>query len=175
MSEPYLGQIYLVGYNFAQRGFNLCAGQLIAISQFSALFSLLGTTFGGDGRTTFGLPDLRGRTAVGMGTGPGLTTRVWGERGGAEETQILAANMPAHSHTATMHAETGPATQTSGAGNMLGLASIYATPGAAPNQPMSNEAVTVSNTGGNIPINNMQPFLTLNYEIAMFGVFPSRS
>ncbi|WP_103763052.1 phage tail protein [Roseovarius confluentis] len=175
MSEPFLGQIYLVGYNFAQRGFSFCAGQIIAISQNTALFSLLGNTFGGDGRTTFGLPDLRGRTAIGIGHGPGLPDYRWGEKAGNYQTTLNITNMPSHNHTATLHAETGPATQTSGSGNLLGVSQIYAPPGAAPNQPMASEAVTVANAGGNQPFNHMPPFLALNYEIAMMGIFPSRS
>jgi microcystin-dependent protein len=98
MSEPYIGEIKIVGFNFAPRGFSTCSGQLLAISSNTALFSLLGTTFGGDGRTTFGLPDFRGRTAIGVGTGPGLTPASWGQRLGTEYTYIQVSNMPAHSH-----------------------------------------------------------------------------
>ncbi|MCA0850439.1 phage tail protein [Salipiger thiooxidans] len=175
MSEPFLGQIYLVGYNFAQRGFSLCQGQLLAISQFSALFSLLGTNFGGDGRTTFGLPNLAGRTAIGQGTGPGLTPRTIGQSGGAETASISEVNMPSHTHTATLNAETGAASESNPTGNLLGLAQIYAAPGAAPNRAMSTEAVVVNPAGGQQPFNTISPFLVLNYEIALQGIFPSRS
>ena len=166
MSEPFLGQIYLVGYNFAQRGFSLCQGQLLAISQFSALFSLLGTNFGGDGRTTFGLPNLAGRTAIGQGTGPGLTPRTIGQSGGAETASISEVNMPSHTHTATLNAETGAASESNPTGNL---------PGAAPNRAMSTEAVVVNPAGGQQPFNTISPFLVLNYEIALQGIFPSRS
>ena len=97
-AEPFIGEISMFGGNFAPRGWALCDGQLLPVSQYSALFSLLGTTYGGDGRTTFALPDLRGRTPKGVGNGPGLQSVIWGERGGKEQTLITAANMPSHSH-----------------------------------------------------------------------------
>jgi len=175
MSEPYLGQIYLVGYNFAQRGFALCAGQLLPISQNSALFSLLGTFYGGDGVSTFGLPDLRGRTAIGMGHGPGLSNRTIGQQGGSETNTLTVAEMPSHNHTATLMGEPTTATASNPTNAMLANADIYAPQGAASDRPMASEAISVSNTGGNLPVNNMQPFLVLNYEIALQGVYPSRS
>ena len=98
MSEPFLGEIRLFGFNFAPRGWSFCTGQLLPISQNSAVFSLLGTTFGGDGRTTFGVPDLRGRVAIGVGQGPGLSDRRWGQRGGAETTTLNVNQMPNHRH-----------------------------------------------------------------------------
>ena len=164
-----------VGYNCAQRGFALCAGQLLPISQNTALFSLLGTTYGGDGVSTFGLPDLRGRTAIGMGHGPGLSNRTIGQRGGSETNTLTVAEMPAHNHTATLHGETAAASASIPTNQMLGIASIYAPQGAGPDQAMAAESISVSNTGGNLPVNNMQPFLTLNYEIALQGLYPSRS
>lgn len=112
MSEPFLGEIRMVGFNFAPRGWLLCQGQLMSISQNSALFSLLGTTFGGDGVTTFGLPDYRGRGPVGMGNGPGLTPIVQGEISGSENVTILQTQMPPHTHTAQF---TGQASPLSGA------------------------------------------------------------
>ena len=99
MSEPFLGQIQMFGFNFAPRGWSTCNGQILPIAQNTALFALLGTTFGGDGRTTFSLPDLRGRDAVHVGTGPGLPTVRWGQRGGTHTYNIAIANLPAHNHT----------------------------------------------------------------------------
>src|SRR5688572_6320685 len=98
MSEPFLGEIRMVGFNFAPQGWAFCQGQLMSIAQNSALFSLLGTTFGGDGQTTFALPDYRGRSSVGMGSGPGLTNIVQGEKSGTENVTILSTQMPVHTH-----------------------------------------------------------------------------
>ena len=104
MSEPFIGQVMLVGFNFPPRGWSFCEGQLLPISQNTALFSLLGTTYGGDGRTSFGLPDLRGRAPFGPGTRPGLSPVGWGERGGAETRTLVAANLPPHAANAGFHA-----------------------------------------------------------------------
>lgn len=175
MAEPFIGQIYLAGYNFAQRGFAFCDGQLLPISSNTALFSLLGTMYGGDGRTTFGLPDLRGRTAIGRGSGPGLTSRSMGERGGAEFHTMVTPEMPSHSHSPALHAELNPPTQSNPSGNMLSLTNIYAEVDANADVPMSANAVKSNNVGGNLSFNIMQPFLVLNYEIALFGIFPSRN
>ncbi|WP_420394909.1 phage tail protein [Nioella sp.] len=175
MAEPYLGQIYLVGYNFAQRGFAFCDGQLLPISSNSALFSLLGTMYGGDGRTTFGLPDLRGRVAIGRGDGPGLTPRVMGQRGGEERNTLTINQMPSHTHTGAIHGESAPATQGSPGGNMLGLGNFYASVGAGPDLQMASESITIANNGGGQSFNIMPPYLVLNYEIALQGLFPSRS
>ena len=101
MSEPFIGQIMMVGFNFPPRGWAQCNGQLLPISSHTALFSLLGTTFGGDGRTSFGLPDLRGRIAKHIGQGPGLANVTWGQRGGRENVTLTIANMPSHTHTVT--------------------------------------------------------------------------
>ncbi len=176
MSDPFLGQIYLVGYNFAQRGFALAQGQLPAISQNQALFSLYGTNYGGDGRTTFGLPDLRGRCAVGMGNGPGLSPRLIGQKGGAETTTQTVANMPSHNHliqgTNQIGNLTGPGTdylaKTEG---LDGQPRLYHD--GPPNQQMGPDAIT--HAGGGQPMNNMQPFLVLNYEVALQGIYPSRN
>jgi microcystin-dependent protein len=101
--EPFLGEIMMVGFGFAPRGWAMCDGQILPISQYQALYSLMGTTFGGDGRTTFALPDLRGRTTIHPGTGPGLSTRTWGERGGSEMNIMTVGQMPAHNHNITYH------------------------------------------------------------------------
>ncbi len=176
MSTPFIGQIYLVGYNFAQRGFALAQGQLLSISQNQALFSLYGTFYGGDGRTTFALPDLRGRCALGMGSGPGLTPRQIGQKGGTETNTATIANMPSHNHmiqgTNQIGNLTGPGTdylaKTEG---LAGQPRLYHD--GPPNQQMGPDAIT--HTGGGQPMNNMQPFLVLNYEVALQGVYPSRN
>ncbi len=175
MSEAYLGQIILVGYNFATRGFALCQGQLQAIAQNSALFSLLGTTYGGDGRTTFALPNLAGRVAIGEGTGAGLSPRQLGQTGGGETTTLSVANMPSHTHAAALSGEGTGATSTDPTGRLLAQAEIYADPGRAQNAAMSGEAIAVGNAGGGQSFDNMQPYLVLNYQISLFGIFPSRS
>lgn len=175
MSEPFLGEVKLVGWNFAARGYALCDGQLLPISQNTALFSLLGTIYGGDGRTTFALPDLRGRVAMHFGRGPGLSDRRIGAKGGRENYVLTAAQMPSHTHTAILHAELGAPNQANPQGNMLGLSNIYATPNAAQNRAMGSESIVVNSTGGNQPNDNMQPFLVMNYQIALLGLFPSRN
>ncbi|KAA0016828.1 phage tail protein [Salinicola corii] len=174
MSEPFLGQICLVGYPFAQRGFALCQGQLMPIAQNSALFSLLGTIYGGDGRTTFALPDLSGRMAIGQGEGGNRSRREIGSSGGSETTTLSASNLPPHNHTATLNAETGSATVKTPSGMLLGLAQIYTQPSVSPNRQMSSEAITINETGDGEAFNSMPPYLVLNYEIALQGIFPSR-
>ena len=172
MSEPFLGQIYLVGYSFAQRGFSLCQGQLLPISSNTALFSLLGTIYGGDGRTTFGLPDLQGRCALGQGTGPGLSPRRIGEKSGTETNTQTVAQMPSHNHGVQ---------GTNAIGDLSGPGTDFLAKNATtqlyhngPGNVMMDPAM-ITNTGGGQSMNNMQPFLVLNYEIALVGLFPSRN
>ena len=174
MSDPYIGQIYLVGYDFAQRGFALCQGQLQSIAQNTALFSLIGTHYGGDGVNSFALPDLQGRVPIGQGHGPGLSNRRIGEKNGSETNTLMTPQLPSHTHTATLFAENASAAATTPGGNLLADANIYAAPGRGANQAMSTESITVMPTGGNTPVNNMPPFLVMNYEIALTGIYPSR-
>jgi microcystin-dependent protein len=167
--DPFLGQILLFAGNFAPRGWALCEGQLLAINANQALFSILGTTYGGDGRTSFGLPDLRGRSPVSEGTGPGLTSRRLGEKGGTESNVISVAQMPAHTHQVAMPVNTG---ETGEAAGVLGNGPIYAeeaTSGA--NYP----GATSIHAGGGLSVNNIQPYLALNYIVALVGTFPSRN
>lgn len=171
--EPFIGQVCSFGFNFAPRGWAQCNGQLLAISQYSALFSLLGTSYGGDGRTTFGLPDLRGRVAINQGQGPGLSDYKIGQMAGKEGVTLTQNEMPSHSHPGQLHASSTGANQEEPQNHLLGESAIY-TDGAA-NQVMNSGAVTIGLTGGNQPHDNLQPYLTINYCIALEGVFPQRS
>jgi len=169
--EPFLGQIVLVPYNFAPVGWLKCEGQILPINQNMALFSLLGTTYGGNGTTTFALPDLRGRVPMSEGTGPGLTTRTLGEMGGSETNTLTISQMPAHNHT--VNAVSSEGNQNVPTGNLpadtKGLDKEYSSTGA--NTTMSPQMIGV--TGGNQPVNNVQPYLTMTYIIATQGIFPS--
>lgn len=172
MSDPFLGTIRLVGFNFAPYGWALCQGQAMQIAQNTALFSLLGTYFGGDGVQTFNLPDLRGRVAVGQGQGPGLANYDQGQAGGAETVALTTAQAPTHNHT--MMAAANVTTPNPGPGMALG------TPAAAvrvygANAPTQLAARSIGNFGSGNPHENRQPYLGLNYIIALTGIFPSRS
>jgi len=172
--EPFIGQIQAFGFNFAPRGWALCNGQLLPINQYQALFSLLGTTYGGDGRTSFGLPDLRGRVPIHSGNGPGLTPKRLGEKGGAETTTLTTNQIPSHSHSVVIKAlEEGNSDDPEGkliAGN--GLSSF----GSDNSSTLKNlKPIDSSNTGASQSHNNMQPYLCINFCIALQGIFPSRS
>ncbi len=197
MSEPFIGAINMYGFNFAPRSWAFCNGQLMAIAQNTALFSLLGTIYGGDGRTTFALPDLRGRSPMQFGTGAGLSTRHIGARSGSETSTLNSLNLPSHSHAAalsavaqtTMLASTDQANSDVPTTNsVLGKAvtnfdstSIYDTNGADGSVAMGGfhtevgGTVTIGNTGANQAFNNMSPFLAINFSIALLGIYPSRN
>lgn len=180
MSEPFLGQIQMFGFNFNPRGWAKCDGQLLPISQNSALFSLLGTQYGGDGRTTFGLPGLRGRVPIHQGNGPGLLPKSIGSKGGQETVALNATEIPSHTHSATGNAKAaaGRGNNTAPAGRTwAGLAreNAYSDATADTDMMADNVEVTVGNTGGSQSHNNMQPYLTVNFCIALTGIFPSRS
>lgn len=170
MSEPFIGEIRMFGGNFAPRGWELCNGQLLSIAANTALFSILGTTYGGDGRTTFGLPNLQGRVPMHWGNGPGLSMRVPGETGGAETVTLVATQIPAHSHA--LVAGTGTPTTADPAGAVLptGSSRIYAPAGGA----AAMAAASIGNTGGSQPHTNMQPYQTVTFIIALEGIYPSR-
>ncbi len=173
MSDPYVGEIRMFAGTFAPRGYALCDGQLLLIADNAALFSLLGTTFGGDGRTTFGIPDLRGRAPIHFGSGPGLTPRTIGSAGGAEQVAVTTPQLPAHTHT--WQASGSPASETQPQDNVVGGnldVDAYA-PSTSPTAPMATSAIT--STGSSQPHQNMQPYLVINYIIALVGTFPSRS
>lgn len=180
--DPILGQIMMVGFNFAPRGWAMCQGQLLSIAANSALFSLLGTTYGGDGRTTFALPDLRGRCAIGMGQGPGLSSRSQGEVIGQEQVTLLVGQMPSHTHT--MLGNNTDGTTNDPSGNVMAKSTVVTERGAEP-IPAKGYSASVANVamgsssiqpdGGSQPHNNMQPSLAMNYIIALQGIFPSRN
>lgn len=184
-ADPYIAEITMFGGNFAPRGWALCDGQLLAIAQNTALFSLLGTTYGGDGRTTFALPDLRGRVAIHPGSGPGLSPIRLGESGGSMSQNLMAANLPAHNHTlgagatAALHAQSGAANSSLPAGNVLAVDRDRNYSSSAPDVDMQAGAVTLAgatdNTGSSQPFSIMQPYLGVNYIIALQGIFPSRN
>ncbi len=194
--DAFLGMIAAFGFNFAPRGWATCQGQTLSISQNSALFALLGTYYGGNGVQTFALPNLQGRTAIGQGTG--LSTYVMGQRSGSESITLQSTNMPAHTHTmpATAATQAGTAVAANGdastpENNYLALSpkigsgpnatqlKTYATTATTPVKlgggAISTSAATTGQAGGSVPISIMQPYLAINYSIAMEGIFPSRN
>ena len=174
--SPFVGQLLLVGFNFPPSQWAMCQGQILAISQNTALFSLLGTYYGGNGTSNFGLPDMQGRLALGFGQGPGLTDYVLGENGGTENVTVLQTEMPMHNHTVMGYAQF--ATQPSPVNQALAEAvnsggspvSVYAT--GNPGAQMASNAITPSGT--NLPHNNIMPYQALNWIIALAGVYPAR-
>lgn len=172
MSEPFIGEIRPFGFNYAPRGWAQCNGQLLPIAQYSALFSILGTIYGGDGRTTFALPNLQSLVPMGSGRGPGLTDRTLGQRGGAETVTLTVQQLPSHTHPANCNAGNG--NQLAPAGNFwaqdAGGSKEYGDAGAA-----QMAAGAVGNAGDNQSHTNLQPYQVVNYCIALEGIFPSRS
>ena len=178
MFEPFVGQILFFPFNFPPRGFAFCQGQLLPISQNTALFSLLGTTYGGDGITTFGLPDLRGRLPIGQGQGPGLSSYVVGQEAGTESVTLTVSQMPAHNHLLFATTATGSQphpTNTSFPATLIGTGTLYAIPGTNPLLQGAMNANSVSFQGGSQPHENRMPALAINFIIALEGVFPSRN
>lgn len=172
MSEPFIAEIRIFAGNFAPRSWAFCDGQLLPISQNTALFSLIGTTYGGDGRSTMALPNLQGRAPMHPGRGPGLTARRLGQTGGVERVTLSEAQMPSHKHTAIGSGDS--ANQRGPSGN---LPAVGIGRGAAAYQNSSNlvDFERLGDSGGSQSHENMQPFLTLNYIIALQGLYPSRS
>ncbi|MEM6478547.1 MAG: tail fiber protein [Pseudomonadota bacterium] len=174
--EPFIAQIMLFGGNFAPRGWAFCDGQLMEISQNQALFSILGTAFGGDGRTTYGLPDLRGRVAIGPRRGPGLTEHRLGERGGVESVVLMGSQIPSHNHSVTLRAEGKIAADANPTNKMLAAGqTIYVDDDVNQEVSMHPKAIQEANYGGNLAHENHQPFIAVNYIIALEGSYPSRS
>ena len=171
--EPFIATIMMFGGNFAPRGWALCDGQILPIAQNQALFSLLGTTYGGNGQTTFALPDLRGRMPMHAGQGPGLSTRMLGQMGGTESVTLTINNIPAHNHLINVKSDAGNS-NTPTNNNPAGDADATATPFA--NKADSTMAAsTVSMTGGSQPVATESPFVVVNFIIALQGIFPSQS
>ncbi len=170
MADPFVAEIRIFPFNFAPRGWAFCNGQLLPLSQNTALFSLLGTTYGGNGKSNFALPDLQGAAAMHPGQGPGLSLHDLGETGGSNTVTLLQSEIPSHAHTA--FASPFPAETNNAQDQYWGRVSrFYNSPTAA--VPMSPQAITPA--GGDQPHNTMQPYLALNFCIALQGVFPPRS
>lgn len=175
MAEPFIAEIRIVPFSFAPRGWALCNGQLMLIPQNTALYSLLGTTYGGDGKSTFALPNLQGRAPMHPGQGPGLSRHDLGELGGSETVTLLQSQIPSHTHS--VRAQSGRADLYGPVGLVPGRAvggSVYRNDVDIPNATPLN-ASTVAPAGGGQPHNNMQPYLALNFIIALEGLYPSRS
>jgi microcystin-dependent protein len=176
MSDQFISEIRIFAGNFAPTGWALCDGQLMPISQNTALFSLLGTTYGGNGVSTFGLPNLQGSTPLGAGQGPGLSLRDLGEIGGEQTVALLGSQMPSHSHTAqaaTSGGTVSPANATWGE-SKLGKTPLAVYAASGPNNVLMSPQ-GLSPAGGNLPHNNMPPYLCLTFIIALQGIFPARS
>ncbi len=175
MADPFVAEIRIFPFNFAPRGWAFCDGQLLPLSQNTALFSLLGTTYGGNGKSNFALPNLQGRAPMHPGQGPGLSLHDLGETGGSETVTLLESEIPSHSHTAgaqnvPLGGVAAPGSNTTlnrpASGNLFKS-------GSAPLTPMASQ--TLAPSGGDQPHNNMMPYLTLNFCIALQGVFPPRT
>jgi microcystin-dependent protein len=173
--DPFVGQIIAVGFNFAPAGWVLCNGQLLPISEYEVLYTLLGTTYGGNGTTTFGIPDLRGRSPISIGTGTGLPAYVLGQSGGTENATLTVNQMPIHPHSAS--ASTADATASVPASNVvLGAptnAAVFTYGTVASTTPLAAASITA--TGGSQPHENRQPYNTVNYIMCYLGIYPSQS
>ena len=171
MSEPFVGEIRMFAGNFAPRGWAFCDGQLLAVSQNDALFSLLGTIYGGDGRTTFGLPDMRGRIPIHAGSGPGLSPRRLGAKAGAEKVTLTVNQLPSHTHP--VRAVTTTATDNNPQGKLTAESpsiSAYA----EVDQSANMATGSITSTGGSRSHTNLMPYLCVNFIIALVGIYPSR-
>jgi microcystin-dependent protein len=170
MADPFVAEIRIFPFNFAPKGWAFCDGQILPISQNTALFSLLGTTYGGDGKSTFALPDMQGNAPMHPGQGPGLSLHDLGEMSGTQFVTLLESEIPAHTHTISGDEDDAvfktPTNMLLGAGNQMYIS------GASPNATLGFQALAPA--GGSLPHNNMQPFLTLNFCIALQGIFPPR-
>lgn len=177
--DPVLGVVTMFASTFAPQGWALCHGQILPIAENAALFSLLGTTYGGDGQTTFALPDFRGRMPVGMGQGPGLATVSLGEAAGSTSHTLISTEMPSHNHTVTAAGiSTGSSSGSSSnpTGNTFGAQnSATFAPASSADGTLGGTTATVSPVGGSQPFNKMMPYIAVNYIIAVEGIYPSRN
>ena len=182
-TEPFIGEVKIFGFNFSPMGYDYCKGQSYSISQYTALFALIGTTYGGDGVQTFNLPDLEGRVPVGQGQGPGLPDYIMGEKAGTVTVNLATANMPAHVHTLnSMHvqikASNANADESAAEGGFPGLAvaNVYTSiPDAGIFTGGTEVFGSTDSAGAGLPFSNINPYLVLNYCIAIEGIFPSRN
>lgn len=182
-TEPFIGEVKLFGFNFAPKGYSTCQGQILAIAQNSALFSLLGTTYGGNGTTTFALPDLQGRVPIGQGQGPGLPYYSMGERAGTPNITLLTSNIPPHVHTMNsakvqIKASSATAGEQSPDGTFPATTGAPAYADAATSNIFTGGAMVTGTsdvTGGGQPFSIMNPYVCMNYSIAIYGIFPSRN
>lgn len=172
MADPFVAEIRIFPFNFAPKGWAWCDGQLLPLSQNTALFSLLGTTYGGNGKSNFALPDLQGRAPMHPGQGPGLSLHDLGETGGSETVSLLESEIPAHTHTVSAVNDSG--LQSTPGGNFPARANIYKT-NAPPGGPTQMAISAMAPAGGDAPHNNMMPYLTFYFNIALQGVFPPRT
>ena len=173
MADPFVAEIRIFPFNFAPKGWAFCDGQILPLSQNTALFSLLGTTYGGDGKSNFALPNVQGNAPMHPGQGPGLSLHDLGETGGSETVSLLESEIPSHSHALNANATTASKSLPTGNSLAKGSAMVpYLAPAGAPLVNMADQTITPA--GGDQPHNNMQPFLTLNFCIALQGVFPPR-
>jgi microcystin-dependent protein len=170
--QPLVGQIFIFAGNFAPSGYQFCNGQLLAISQNQALFAILGTTYGGDGQNTFGLPDLRGRAAIGTGQGPGLSSYNLGQSAGSQNTSLTSANLPSHSHAINAVAATGNSDSPNGTLLAMGTKpDLYSGSGGT----TTMNASMVNAAGSGTPFGHLRPYLGVSFIIAIFGIFPTRN
>jgi microcystin-dependent protein len=181
-TEPFIGEIKIFGFDFAPKYYANCNGQLLQIAQNSALFALLGTTYGGNGSVTFGLPDLRGRMPIGQGTGQGLPSHSMGEMSGTTNVTLLSSNLPAHNHSAQgitvsvpVANANGDVSDPSGAFLAKGSSDVYSSVASAANYGALNIGGLTGVIGSNYPVDITNPYLVINYSIAINGIFPSRN
>jgi len=181
-TEPFIGEIKIFGFDFAPKSYANCNGQLMPISQNTALFSLLGVQYGGNGQTTFGLPDLRGRMPIGQGSGPGLPSHSIGEVSGTTSVSLLTSNLPAHTHpgqgitvNVPVATNNGDVSDPSGAYLAKGSSDVYSSVATSNNYGPLTVAGQTGITGSNLPVDITNPYLVINYSIAIYGIFPSRN
>lgn len=170
--DDFIGIIRMFGGNFAIRNYAKCDGQLLSIAQNTALFSILGTTYGGDGRTTFGLPDFRGRVPMNWGSGPGLSSYQIGQRGGVQDVTLNVTQIPQHNHPVQLQVNSGAGDESANNGQYLAShAGAFSEEG----NGATLAGLSSGNSGGNLPHTNMQPYLAVTFIICLFGIFPSRN
>ena len=173
MGQPYVGEIRLVGFNFAPVGWMFCNGQLLPIDQYTTLFQLIGTTYGGDGQSTFALPNLQSRVIVHQGQGPGLSNYVIGQNAGVETVTLTTSQIPIHNHAAECSSSAG--SQSSPAGNLWAADAAGLTAEYSNTQNGQMNAAAIGQSGGSQPHENRMPVLAMNYIISLFGIFPSQT